>query len=505
MRLPPSGCRCAALALMLAGCAAPRPAAPPAPTPSADAYVWLNRLAWGANSSLVVQDGRLSYEAFLAQQLHPGPARLPPAVQAQIDAMTISQSPVVELAQAMEARRREAEATKDDETRKAGLQDYQREMTRLGREAAARQVLRDLYSSNQVQEQMTWFWLNHFSVYEYKSNIRAMLGDYDETVRAHALGQFQDLLAAVVHHPVMLRFLDNDQNAVGHINENYARESWNAHAGRRRRLYPARRAGTRPRAHRRRCRRRTGRPPGSARAPARLCRAGLFEFTPARHDFGPKELLGAPLHARGYAEIDEAIARLAHHPSTARFVSRRMAQYWLAGDPPPALVARMAETFRKSDGDIAQTLRTLFESPEFMRGAGAKFKDPMHYVISSVRLAYDDKAILNANPILNWLARMGEPLHGRQTPDGWPLDDKSWASPGRWRHASRSRRRSDPAPPASSAPKGRRRKSAGPSRNWRTRFITQRSAATWARRRARRSTRPLRRRNGTPSCCPRPR
>jgi uncharacterized protein (DUF1800 family) len=90
----------------------------------------------------------------------------------------------------------------------------------------------------------------------------------------------------------------------------------------------------------------------------------------------------------------------------------------------------MSTTFLRSDGNIAATLKTMIESPEFAQSLGHKFKDPVHYVISSVRLAYDDKAILNAGPILNWLNRMGEPLYGRQTPDGYPLAGSAWASPG---------------------------------------------------------------------------
>jgi uncharacterized protein (DUF1800 family) len=75
-------------------------------------------------------------------------------------------------------------------------------------------------------------------------------------------------------------------------------------------------------------------------------------------------------------------------------------------------------------------LASLFASPEFTASLGLKFKDPVHYVVSAVRLAYDDKPILNAGPMINWLNRMAEPLYGRQTPDGYPLTNVAWASPG---------------------------------------------------------------------------
>ena len=133
---------------------------------------------------------------------------------------------------------------------------------------------------------------------------------------------------------------------------------------------------------------------------------------------------------RGLAEVAEAIDRLARNPATANFISRKLAVYFVADDPPPPLVERMVRTFQATDGDIAATLRVMFNSPEFINSLGRKFKDPIHYVVSAVRLAYDDKAILNTGPMINWLNRLGEPLYGRATPDGYPMNEAAWASPG---------------------------------------------------------------------------
>jgi len=130
----------------------------------------------------------------------------------------------------MEKLRKDADALTLDDAKKTAQQAYQQELSRLQREAATRHLLRALYSPHQVQEQMTWFWLNHFSVHQGKGNVRAMLGDYEENaIRAHALGNFRDLLGAVASHPAMLRYLDNDQNAAGRINENFARELLELH------------------------------------------------------------------------------------------------------------------------------------------------------------------------------------------------------------------------------------------------------------------------------------
>ncbi|MDQ2735144.1 MAG: DUF1800 domain-containing protein, partial [Pseudomonadota bacterium] len=99
-------------------------------------------------------------------------------------------------------------------------------------------------------------------------------------------------------------------------------------------------------------------------------------------------------------------------------------------DRDPALVDRMTQAFARSDGDIAVTLAAMFDSPEFGATLGHKFKDPIHYVVSAVRLAYDDRPISNPAPMLGWLARLGELPYNRQTPDGYPLDESAWASPG---------------------------------------------------------------------------
>ena len=90
----------------------------------------------------------------------------------------------------------------------------------------------------------------------------------------------------------------------------------------------------------------------------------------------------------------------------------------------------MASTFRRTDGDIAAVLRTMFASLEFKASLHGKFKDPAHYVVSAVRLAYDDKVVLNVAPMQGWLGRMAEPLYGRETPDGYPLGEAAWSGPG---------------------------------------------------------------------------
>jgi uncharacterized protein (DUF1800 family) len=228
----------------------------------------------------------------------------------------------------------------------------------------------------------------------------------------------------------MLQYLDNVQNAAGHVNENYARELMELHtlgvdagytqqdvqqlalvltgvgvnAGNPPKLKPEWRSLYR--------------------------RSGAFEFNPARHDFSRKALLGHTIEGTGFREVEDAVTVIVHQPACARFISRRIAGYFVADDPPPRLVERMAQTFVRTDGDIAAVLRTMFLAREFNAALGEKFKDPQRFVVSAVRFAYDGRPINNMRPLFGWLNGLGEAPYGRQTPDGYPQTELNWASSG---------------------------------------------------------------------------
>ena len=421
----------AALVVILAGCATAPPPTASGGSPAQDA-LWLDRLSWGASSAdlaLVRGKGRA---AWLDAQLAPAaPATLPDAARSQIQALGVSQQPLPALVQSLEAQRKAADALTDDTAKAAAQKDYQQALTKLAREASARALLNALYSPNQLQEQLTWFWFNHFNVHQYKANLRVMVGDYEQGLRERSLGSFRELLGYTARHPAMLRYLDNEQNAANRINENYARELLELHTlgiG----------GGYSQRDVQELARVLTGlgvnltdnKPKLKPAQEAQYERRGLMEFNPARHDFGDKQLLGTTVKGRGFAEIDQVLDLLAKHPSTARFVSRQLAQYFVADEPPPALVERMAERWQQTDGRIAEVMRTMIASPEFEASLGRKFKDPTHYVVSAVRLAYADKVVLNTAPMIGWLYRLGQAPYNRQTPDGYPLDENAWAGPG---------------------------------------------------------------------------
>jgi uncharacterized protein (DUF1800 family) len=359
---------------------------------------------------------------------------LPAMVQAQLDAMRISHTPLETLVMEMEQQRKTADGITDDEQKKLAQQAYQQELTRLAREAGARMLLRAVYSPAQLREQITWFWFNHFNVHQYKHNLRAMVGDYEEGLRAHALGRFRDLLGASALHPAMLRYLDNEANAANRINENYARELLELHTLGVDGGYAQTDVQELARVLTGLGVNLSGQPP-QVRPPLQplVVTRGLVLFNPQRHDMGDKRVLGDVVKGRGFDEINEVLDRLARHPSTARFVSRKIAAYFVADQPPPVLVERMAQRFLQSDGRIADVLRAMFEAPEFEASLNAgqgKFKDPTHYIVSAVRLAYDREPIANAQPLVGALYRMGQAPYNRQTPDGYPLDEAAWASPG---------------------------------------------------------------------------
>ena len=104
--------------------------------------------------------------------------------------------------------------------------------------------------------------------------------------------------------------------------------------------------------------------------------------------------------------------------------------YFVGDDPPPALVERMAQTFMHSGGEISAVLQVMFLSREFDAALGGKFKDPMRFVVSAVRFAYEGRTIRNTRPLFNWLNGLGEPAYGHPTPDGYALTEINWASAG---------------------------------------------------------------------------
>jgi uncharacterized protein (DUF1800 family) len=327
----------------------------------------------------------------------------------------------------------------------------------IGGELSQAKLLRAIYSERQLDEVMTDFWYNHFNVFIGKGPDRYMINAYErDVIRPHALGKFKDLLVATAKSPAMLFYLDNWQS-VGPTSE-LARFGPQP----RRQMRPARRGPFAP-MPRPRPQQQAGknRPSGLNENYAREImelhtlgvdggytqkdvtelakvltgwsieqpqRGGGFTFNERAHEPGTKEVLGHKIKEHGEGEGMEMLGILAHHPSTAKFISRKLAMRFVSDNPPQPLIDRMAETFQKKDGDIREVLKTMFKSPEFWSSDAyrAKVKTPLEFVASAVRAGGIE--VQNALPLVQFLNRMGMPLYGMQPPTGYSMKAETWVN-----------------------------------------------------------------------------
>lgn len=425
------------LAWLLAGCvlAMSCSAANSALTPAQTR--WLQRATYGVDADSAAQLQRLGPKRYGRSLLQASDdAALPAPIRAQLQHFDALHTPLLTLLTQYEADKIRLQDMPDGEEKTALRKAWQARGGQMLTQARQAQLLRAVYAPEQTREQLVWFWLNHFSVYADKGRVKWMAADYMENaIRPHATGKFADLVMATLESPAMLEYLDNAKNAKGKVNENYARELMELHtlgvhggysqqdvqqlaliltgAG----LVPVKAEGAPPL-------------PTAVPGQPQVVRKGLFEFNPARHQPGDKTLLGQRIAAGGLDEIERAVQLLVRQPACARFISQRLAEYFVSDKPPAALVERMANTFQRSDGDIAKVMQAMLDAPEFAQAQPRKFKDPNRFVVSAMRLAYEGQPVVNAAPMASWLQQLGEPLFGRITPDGWSLQSQAWASSG---------------------------------------------------------------------------
>ncbi|NYT79787.1 DUF1800 domain-containing protein [Alcaligenaceae bacterium] len=395
----------------------------------------INRLTWGVTPALAASYSKQGEKAFIQRQLTAQGKPLPKPVQAVINDMAISGDTTVLTMELYQLRKTLNSLSADDPARDDARKALQQRQNALGRETQQRYLLRALYSPDQLQEKMTWFWMNHFNIFLNKSPyLRPLLADFEEqAIRPYALGKFKDLLSATMHHPAMLIYLDNNQNRAGKINENYGRELLELHTLGVGGGYTQKDVTELSRSLTGLGINLTGKTPKpSKRYKNDYVRNGIFEFNPARHDYKDKRILGHVIQGRGLAEIDEVVELLASHPSTAKHISRELAVYFVSDNPSDALVSEMSKAFLKNDGDIAKTLNVMFQSQEFQASLSKNsFKDPVEYVLASTRLMHSgEDRIVDVRLLQSWLARMGEPLYGRRTPDGYPIERDAWQNSG---------------------------------------------------------------------------
>jgi len=279
-------------------------------------------------------------------------------------------------------------------------------------------------------ERLVTFWSNHFCISADKGELaRIWAGSFErEAIRPHVLGRFGNMLKAVEQHPAMLFFLDNQQslgpdsragqNRKRGLNENLAREIMELHT--------------------------LGVSGGYAQADVtslariitgwtfagrqgQLGTPGTFVFNANAHQPGTQPLLGKTYADTGVAQGEAALADIARHPSTAKFIATKFARHFVADDPPPVLVARLQEAFRKSDGDLGVLATTLLDSDEAWKAPRTKIRSPYEYLVATGRLL----AQIPDDPsrYLGGLNLLGQPLWSPSGPNGFPDTNAAWAAP----------------------------------------------------------------------------
>ena len=340
------------------------------------------------------------------------------------------------------------------------IADDSRRPQRVVEELAMAKVARAIYSERQLQQVLDDFWFNHFNVYAAKGEDKWYLTSYErDVIQPHTLGKFKDLVTATAKSPAMLFYLDNflsaDPRAVQRQAQNRAMRQNRGGFGR---GWP-RPQQPQPQAQQKAKKNTRGLNENYGRELMELHTLGVeggytqkdvtelarcftgwtiekprqnpeFKFDERLHDPDPKIVLGKKIHAGGMKDGEQAIELLAKHPSTAKFISTKLARRFLSDTPPPSLVARMAQTFQSSDGDIRAVMHTMIYSPEFWSREAyrAKIKTPFEVVVTAVRALGTD--VDTPMPLVQWVGRIGEPLYQCQPPTGYADKADAWVNTG---------------------------------------------------------------------------
>lgn len=277
-------------------------------------------------------------------------------------------------------------------------------------------------SKRQLYERMVEFWSDHFNIFISKDlDLALKTVDDREVIRAHALGKFHDLLSASAHSPAMLYYLDNFMSNKDGPNENYAREVMELHTLGVDGGYTHMDVEEVARVF-----------SGWSFVNQRGHRAdGTFIFRPEMHDSRKKYILGSEFPAgQGIAEGERLLEMLAYHPSTARFVSRKLARRFVSDNPPDGLIDRMTDTFLQTEGSIREVLSAMLLSDEFIASLGTKLKRPIEFVVSAIR---QTQAKVNFNSTLyGFLEAVGQPPFGWDGPSGFPDTAQAWMGTSSW-------------------------------------------------------------------------
>ena len=300
-------------------------------------------------------------------------------------------------------------------------------------------LYRAIYSERQLEEVLVDFWFSHFNVYLNKGLVRHLATSYErDAIRPFVLGKFKDMLRATAAHPAMLVYLDNWQSVdpaaienmrrrakranlqapkrLRGLNENYGRELLELHTLGVEGGYTQKDVVEVARCF-------------TGWTVSAVLRDPKFQFVDRLHDKGEKVVLGQKIPAGGgQDDALKVIDIVASHPSTARFLSRKLAQRFIADEPPQQLVDRMAGTFTKSGGDLREVMKTMIHSREFFSEGAyrAKMKSPFEMVVSAVRAVNAD--VRSAITLSRSIDELGQPLYRKEEPTGYGNTSEDWVS-----------------------------------------------------------------------------
>ncbi len=360
----------------------------------------------------------------------------------------------------------------------------------LLRQFTNQKILRATYTNNQLQEVLTDFWFNHFNVSVTKNDCAEFIPVYErDAIRPNVLGKFDKLLLATAKSPAMLYFLDNFSSVGANSAQNQPNARRAQFIQQQMQQNPAMADPNSPQAkflaNAQKARKAQGLNENYAREVMELHTLGVdggytqadvtnaakvltgwtifpmndgygnagkklidnvgignlekngfvhegdFLFTPNRHDMSEKVVLGHTFAANGgYQEGVTLLEMLAHHPSTAKFVTKKIAVRFVSDAPPQSLLDKMSRTFTEQDGDIKQVLIAMVNSPEFWspQALREKTKSPFELAISSVRAL--NGQITAPYPLYLWITRMGQKLYFYQAPTGFPDKGQYWINTG---------------------------------------------------------------------------
>lgn len=389
----------------------------------------LERLSFGTTSQQLEQIEEQGIEAYIQSQLNPQQLATSTVLDNYLAGLSLIHQQPIELQKEDFFNRKKLRSSQLSTEQQEKLRQKIRKFnSEVNREATDAHLARAIYSNCQLQEVMVDFWFNHFSVSINKGAARFWIDDYEERIRTQALGNFRDLLGMTAKHPAMLIYLDNKKNTAPDspagrknqlgLNENYARELMELHT-----------IGVDG-----------GYTQDDVVALAKIFtgwgvdvlgkkgNTGFF-FYKNRHDRQEKVFLDHKIAPNGIEEGERALDILASHPATARFISYKLAQYFVADRPPASLVDTLSREFIQSQGDIKHVMDVLIHSQEFNdpQYYKQKFKTPYQYLISLVRMAEIEQP--NIKRIRGMLRQLSMPIYLASAPTGYKNTQDAWLNP----------------------------------------------------------------------------